>query len=292
MRRIFLASAAVIAFFCFWTRSTTMAQEGKDDTAAQTGAVPSYPESVEGLKSLVQDIFEAIKSGNVSTKSPYFWSLVIPDHSAWFAKTFGPVEGPRLEAKYEQLLPQPASDIQRHFDYALKGERTNVEVSLITQPLDPNARMNLAILDAMVRPISLYSADGTSPKEQYATSIGDFVYVDGGFRYIDPQVFLALSAAPPLRIRLGGNVQAAKSIRKIAPIYPNEARKAGIEGAVVLHVLIGIDGTPKEVTHVSGDPLLSVAAIEAVRQWQYQPTLLNGTPVEVDTTVTVTFVLK
>lgn len=160
------------------------------------------------------------------------------------------------------------------------------------EPIAPNSKMDRASFDAMVKPVLLFSADGTSPKEQYPASIGDFVYIDGGFRYIDPQVFPALSTAPPPRIRVGGNVQVAKIIHKVSPVYPNEARAAHIEGAVVFHVVIGTDGKVKEMTTISGDPALAKAADDALRQWQYQPTLLNGTPVEVDTTVTLDFRLN
>ena len=93
------------------------------------------------------------------------------------------------------------------------------------------------------------------------------------------------------RIKLGGQVQAAKSWHQPQPVYPPLARQARIQGKVVLHAIIDKDGRVSQLEVVSGHPLLVQAALDAVKQWRYQPTMLNGEPVEVDTTITVNFVL-
>ena len=95
----------------------------------------------------------------------------------------------------------------------------------------------------------------------------------------------------PQRIRVGGIVSAAKLIYQPKPEYPQLARMARIEGAVELEAVIGKDGTIEELKVLRGHPLLVKAALNAVRQWRYQPTLLNGEPIEVVTEVTVTFKL-
>jgi periplasmic protein TonB len=93
------------------------------------------------------------------------------------------------------------------------------------------------------------------------------------------------------RIRVGGNVQAAKMIRQVQPLYPQIAKTAHVSGTVILHAVISKDGSVQELTYISGPPLLMKAAMDAVREWRYQPTLLNGEPVEVDTTISVIFTL-
>jgi TonB family protein len=103
------------------------------------------------------------------------------------------------------------------------------------------------------------------------------------------QVLQALSAEPPKRIAVGGNVAAARLINRVSPVYPEEASRENISGTVKLHVVIAKDGKVQQIQVVSGHPLLVQAAIDAVRQWQYQPTLLNGQPVEVDTQIDVVF---
>lgn len=98
--------------------------------------------------------------------------------------------------------------------------------------------------------------------------------------------------APPSRIRVGGNVQSNNLIHKVTPVYPPEAKEARIQGVVRLSVLIAADGTVKEVEVMEGEPVLVDAAVPAVRQWVYRPTLLNGQPVEVSTVVDVNFTLS
>lgn len=105
-------------------------------------------------------------------------------------------------------------------------------------------------------------------------------------------------AAPPpppanamKRIQLGGVVQAAKIVAQPQPMYPALAQQARIQGNVVLHAIIDREGRVSELQVVSGHPLLVQAALDAVRRWRYQPTELNHEPVEVETTITVSFVL-
>jgi TonB family protein len=104
----------------------------------------------------------------------------------------------------------------------------------------------------------------------------------------------AQSAAPDPSlklVRIDGNVLEGNLIKRVDPVYPQIARTAHISGTVVLHVIVGTDGTVQDVTYVSGPPLLLRSALVAVQQWQYKPVLLNGDPVRVDSTLTVVFCL-
>ena len=96
-----------------------------------------------------------------------------------------------------------------------------------------------------------------------------------------------------MRIRIGGNVEAAKLVTKVQPIYPASAKERGAQGSVLLHAIVSKDGRPlsMQVLNSQIDPELARAAVEAVSQWRYQPTLLNGEPVEIDTTIIVNFSL-
>jgi periplasmic protein TonB len=88
---------------------------------------------------------------------------------------------------------------------------------------------------------------------------------------------------------MGGQVQAAVLIQRVNPEFPNMARQAGASGAVEVVATIGTDGHVKNVHALSGNPLLRAAAIAAVKQWVYRPTLLNGQPVESETKVVLDF---
>ena len=96
--------------------------------------------------------------------------------------------------------------------------------------------------------------------------------------------------APPLEpVRVGGRIQEPRKIKGVAPDYPEPARLAGLQGVVVLECLISPRGTVAQVEVLRGVPLLEKAAVDAVRQWVYTPTLVDGVPVPVLMTVTVRF---
>jgi len=93
-------------------------------------------------------------------------------------------------------------------------------------------------------------------------------------------------------LRVGGNVQAANLIKKVTPQYPPLAKQARIQGTVRFNAVIGKDGAIQNLTLVSGHPLLVPSATDAVKQWVYKPTLLNGEPVDVITQIDVNFTLS
>ena len=93
----------------------------------------------------------------------------------------------------------------------------------------------------------------------------------------------------PQNVALSRESMSHRLVRKVAPEYPAEAQRKGIHGDVVLRALVGKDGHVKSVEKISGNPILAKAAIHAVRQWVYEPTLIHGRPVDVHLTVTVSF---
>jgi len=92
--------------------------------------------------------------------------------------------------------------------------------------------------------------------------------------------------------RTGGDVQAANLIYEVKPVYPPVARITRTQGRVVLEAVISKQGTIDTLRVLSGHPVLAQAALDAVKQWKYRPTILNGDPIEALTTVTVTFTLQ
>lgn len=102
-----------------------------------------------------------------------------------------------------------------------------------------------------------------------------------------------VSSGPPRRIRVGGSVQATKILRMVKPTYPEVLQQTGVEGTVLLRGVISTSGKLLSLESLNSlvHPDLTKAAIDAVGQWEYQPTLLNGQPVEVITTITVNFKL-
>lgn len=99
--------------------------------------------------------------------------------------------------------------------------------------------------------------------------------------------------ATPTRIRVSQGVTQGLKVHDVMPQYPQMAKIARVQGPVVLAAVIGKDGTIQNLHVIStASPLLNQAALEAVKQWRYRPYILNGEPVEVDTTITVNFTLS
>ncbi len=96
----------------------------------------------------------------------------------------------------------------------------------------------------------------------------------------------------PARVSVGGDVEQAKLINKVTPIYPSIARQMRIHGTVRLHAIISTDGKVIELTFVSGPAQLVQAAMDAVKQWRFSPTTLNHTPVQVDCVFDVNFIMQ
>ena len=98
------------------------------------------------------------------------------------------------------------------------------------------------------------------------------------------------SSGPGGPVRVGGNIRTPTRTHGVEPAYPPTARAAGIQGVIILEIVIGEDGAVSNARVLRSIPLLDQAALDAVRQWRYEPTLLNGVPTPVIMTVTVNFV--
>jgi periplasmic protein TonB len=109
-------------------------------------------------------------------------------------------------------------------------------------------------------------------------------------------VLSAANATPPKvqpqRIRVSSGVQAGLLLNKVQPVYPPIAKAARVQGKVILQAQISKNGTIEGLKVISGHPMLTQSALDAVSRWRYKPYILNGEPVEVDTQVEVTFTLQ
>jgi len=103
---------------------------------------------------------------------------------------------------------------------------------------------------------------------------------------------VARLAPIPGAVAVGGKVMESRVVQRVPPDYPSPAKLARVQGAVELGITIGTDGRVQNVQVISGPAMLTQAALDAVSQWVYQPFMLNGQPVVVNSTVTVNFVLN
>ncbi|MGH9578998.1 MAG: energy transducer TonB, partial [Terriglobales bacterium] len=100
---------------------------------------------------------------------------------------------------------------------------------------------------------------------------------------------VAVPRIAPSRVRVSQGVVQGNAISQPKPLYPQMARMARVQGSVVLQAVISKNGNIENLRVVSGHPMLTQSALDAVRQWRYRPYLLNGEPVEVETQITVNF---
>ena len=97
---------------------------------------------------------------------------------------------------------------------------------------------------------------------------------------------------PAAPVRVGGNIKQPSKVKDVKPVYPAIAQSARVQGVVIIEATIGPNGAVQEAKVLRSIPLLDAAALDAVSQWQFTPTLLNGVPVPVIMTVTVNFTLQ
>ncbi len=246
--------------------------------------------ATEELRSLMTAAISAAREGDQAKLKEITHGLVIPNYEAWFKATFGEGDGVKMAAAYQKSLELQQNWLPKLFE-GLAKEQGEWQVEEVKEPNLPAAtECQQALVKASQNGAAFYqvSLQTTGSGGTKAGRLaGYYTMVEGAYRRLDCG---GMGLPGPLRV--GGNVQAARIINRVQPEYPEEARRIGISGTVRLHVIVAKDGSMKQLEVMSGHPLLQQAALDAVRQWRYQQTFLNGSPVEVDTTIDVIFALN
>jgi len=231
-------------------------------------------------------------------------------------------ETPVAKAPVKRAAPKPAP-AQGLADGGLSGTVTDgtravipgVAVTVLSRTVTQSPTTETEVQTTKTNEVGVYTFPALTPG-QYSlstqlpgfTAFRTVVTVDRGQTFVQnitlsvgsiaERVTVTAAGQPrpkslPQRIRVGGNIVAANLISQVKPVYPQSASDAGIEGIVHLQALIGTDGALVGLTPVgSAYPDLTNAALDAVKQWRYKPTLLNNEPVQVITTIDVEFKLK
>lgn len=273
-----MLACALLVFLTFPSASVSP-QQSKSSFNSQAEALPVYSNTSDGLRQLLQDMRTAAKNGDAAKLTALIRETEIPNYETWFTATFGQEKGESWAGPYGKNLNRNEKQLQ---EFIMEVALEDGEFS--AQKLDV-ARM----YDTLTAPLDLYLADwkkSNGPKNQAPDHIGYFMFVGGQFRWDSTVEFFRVQKSNR------GGVVPAKLIKRVAPTYPPEAREKRIQGTVTLKVIIQKDGSVAVQNVVDGDQNLAPAAIEAVRQWRYQPFLLAGQPVDVETTIDVVFVLN
>lgn len=215
-----------------------------------------------------------------------------------------------LQWHYDKEMGLPAK-AQVAIDFVLP-ERSGSAIKSVPVPLPTNPSVvNQIDLGRVPQPLRDKVAARLSIHVGEQVSASDIAALRGTLAAVDEHLHLFVRQSPdgtvnvaisfneaspepltPERIRVGGNVQAINLINKVTPVYPPLAKQARVQGTVRFTAFIGKDGHIENLELVSGHPLLVGVAQDAVKQWVYRPTLLNGNPVEVVTQIDVNFTLS
>ena len=266
-----------------------------------------FPDSTSGLEKLARELFKSIQHEDSDRANALTQSLILQNPHSWYARVFGDLTAANEGADYIKSRAALPKQLQAAFAQNLKDHYSDVYAVRFENSCDDNAAdTTFGMLQSRLEPVPLYElrmAYGTQFRR-----IFPFVYQDGAFRYVylpktppapPPLRFLAPAdgaSTPPApsisRVRQGGTVQAAKLLKKVQPEYPPKAMEERLQGTVRLHAIIGTDGSITHLRVLTGKCSLADSALKAVQQWRYSPTLFNGNPVEVDTTIDVIYSLN
>jgi len=270
----------------------------KTSTSLTHDSSPRADETLDGFVATVQKVVdETIASKKGDKIEAQLQAMQIPDFQTWYLATFGPVTGAKLANIYSETLLQTESHLEEQL-VSTAEPGGQVTASKASGGSDfsgtPHAqKTDTTIRKSLTQPAIFYYLEyqGKSPRTgaPYSVRFGYAVLVSGTYRVVPENVLRALPGMPSLRLRQGAAVTSASLVTKVPPVYPVEALKQHVSGTVRLHAVIDVDGSIQSLEVISGNPLLTQAALDAVRKWRYRRALRNGEPVEVDTAIEVDF---
>jgi TonB family protein len=272
--------SAVGAMALLVSSPVVLSQQETESKIAQASSAEAYLNSADGLHRLLNDLLLAAKDGNENQLRLQISEMEIPNYENWFTHVFGQDKGEKWAGQYGRSLQSSELQFQMLWmelakqdgEISIEKVDTTKKMANFTDPLD-EYRADWKKTDA---------SDG--PDKQ---SIGLFYFVDGKFRLNG-----FLHDVHVLSTSNGGPLVPGKLINRVQPVYPDAARQLRIQGTVAVNVIVRKDGTVTVQNVGAGHPLLAPAAVEAVQQWRYEPTTINGEPVDVQTKIYVYFTLR
>jgi Gram-negative bacterial TonB protein C-terminal len=270
-----------------------------------TPSLAAYTDSTGDLQKFLQAIFDSAKSKDTAREDALIRSIVLPAGSTWFRDEFGPAFGPRLETRYRNLQPRLEPEVKMIFEENIRQGWTQLQIfryddaAAVDSPIDH-------YLNCMEKVVPLYrtafngkytayvvipqktGSDSASSRSRILAGDlpGYYVFADGGFRYIPEEVLLFLPRERPIRIQLGMDVMRLKIANDIDRHIEQSAfdnlGNQHVFGDVTIRLVVDINGKIKEAEIKEGPPELAAPILQAVKQWVFEPTTLDGDPVEVE----------
>jgi TonB family protein len=290
---------AIAALMLALSGSVALAQDAPKDSSplgnskSQDALSAAVPESEAELRSQLEKILDLEQHGNAKEAKNAIEAFEIPEDSGWFTRVFGAEFGTKLAASYKLTWDNFREMILLQFRSDAKEKGLSVRVIDSSDPSGQSFHsMASSVVSAMKTPTSFYMASVVGVKGRAGPLPGLYVYVQGAFRIVSWETLYELPNVKPMRIRVDGNVAQSSIVHQANPVLPPGTSIHHLQGTVMLHAVIGVDGTIQQLEVVNSsqvDPILYKAALEAVNQWRYKPTLVDGAPVEVDTTIYIAF---
>jgi TonB family protein len=260
-----------------------------------------YPNTPDGLRRLIDEILQAVKSKDSAREGELIHGLLMPVDSTWFTDVYGPGFGSSLAAAYRRAAPNLEQEIRTVYEGNAHHGWVKPKIFRYSDPETVNAPLD-HFLNCMneVEPLYTTAFQGNSQMLVMPLKTGSlgqgagdldgyFVYEGGGFRFIPLDILMKLPNERPVRISLDMKIMESKLLDKAYVRMPAEAIKKRISGRVVVELILDVGGKTKELKVVEGGPILSAAVLDAVKQWRFAPTQLDGDPVEVDIRIPFTF---
>ena len=268
--------------------------------------IPADAQSNDGFRAQVAAIIQAYRGGDTTTGRRLIEQFRLTNSKDWFSEHLEPQQSADLAIRYDRLYANFAESFEHTVEAVVANGSAELESDVEngrgetpTTVRRPGAKLSGIV---SIKPADLFychfkitvqTRDTLQTRE--TTSWADtFVHQDGAFRFLG-------FGAWPFWVWQDGSEGGAPSggsfstppvlIYRVNPAYPHEARSRKVEGVVVVRLLIDKEGLVKKADVVSGDPLLTEAALDAVRLWRYKPGTLGGTSSESEATVNINFSL-
>jgi len=262
-------------------------------------SIPADPQPNDEFRTQVASIIQAYRGGDTTTGRKLIEQFRLPNPQEWFSEYLGAQQSADLAIRYDRLYANFAESFE-HTAEAVVANRsselgTDIENDRGESPTNIRAGTKLSGTVSL-KPVDLfYCHFKITVQTRDTTSWADtFVHQDGAFR------FLGFGAWPFWVWQDGSEGGAPKGgsfstppvlIYRVDPAYPHEARSKKVEGVVVVRLLIDKQGIVKKADVLTGDPLLTEAALHAARQWRYKPATLGGAASESEATANINFSL-
>jgi len=268
-------------------------------SSSVTPTAPTYAESNDGFRSQVDAILQSYRVVDATTGHQLIDQFRLPHPDGWFSEHLGAEQSAKLTERYDRIFTNYSESLEKTMEAVVANHESKLATDLKDgngeTPTQIPARGKLSGMVSVKQPHLFYCHFEITVKKKESVSWADtFVHEDGAFRFIGfgGLPFWAWEDGSEGGAPKGGSFfQPAILISRVPPIYPANAKAKGIEGVVVVHVLVDKEGRVKRADVEQGDPLLTQAAVDAVKQWRYKPSTLGGAPAEAEVTASVTFLL-